>query len=90
MNRQTLKDNSELLGYLNQLANKLRNLSRIDLAEEVERASLFANGSASEFLHETQEALEVVSVAKPEGIELPEVQSVINQIKEAFRRIGGA
>ena len=90
MNPHTLKDNSELLKYLAQSAQALLSNNCGELAEEIERAELFANGSPSEFLHEAQTALESITNAKPEGIELGEVHAVISQIKEAFRKIGGA
>lgn len=90
MNPQALKDNSELLEYLTRIALILRDQKYMELAEEVERAGLFASGSPSEFMYEAQTSLERVASAKPAGIELSEVQSAINQIKEAFRAVGGA
>jgi len=90
MNPHALKDNLELLEYLAHLAQVLRSNNLVELAEELERAILFANGSPSEFLHEAQTALKSVVSAKPEGIELGEIHAVISQIKEAFRKVGGA
>ncbi len=90
MNPHALKDNSELLEYLAHSAQVLRSKNLVELAEELERAILFANGSPSEFLHEAQTALQSVVSAKPAGIELGEIYEVISQIKEAFRKVGGA
>jgi len=90
MNPQTLKSNLELLEYLKKMTKILRENDYAELAKEVERASLFASGSSSEFLHETQIALEDVIAAKPKPIDPKEVQSVIHQIAEAFHRVGGA
>jgi hypothetical protein len=90
MNPYILKNNSEFLEYLVRTAQVLRSNNHVELAEELERAGLFANGSPSEFLHEAQTALQSVTSAKPAGIELGEVHAVISQIKEAFRKVGGA
>lgn len=90
MNPHALKDNSELIEYLANSAQVFRLNNHLELAVELERAVLFANGSPSEFLHEAQTALQSVVSAKPSGIELDEINAVIGQIKEAFRKAGGA
>ena len=85
-----LTDNADLLEYLARIAQILRDQSHEKLAQEADRAGLFASGSPSEFLHEAHASLERVARAKPAGIELGEVYSIIDQIKEAFRNVGGA
>lgn len=85
-----LQDNADLFKYLMRTAQFLRSQNHVQLAVDVERAALFASGSPSEFLHEAQASLERVVSAKPRGFGLVEVHTVINQIKEAFRNVGGA
>jgi len=90
MNQQLLKDNFDLYQFLCKLAQELRRTDHVELAENIETASLFANGSPSEFLHEAQVTLEQVERARPEQIDITQIRFVIAQIKEAFRKIGGA
>lgn len=90
MNPHALKNNSELLEYLARTAQVLRSNNLVELAQELERAELFANGSPSEFLHEAQSALQSLTSANLAGLDLREVRAVIRQIKDAFRKVGGA
>jgi hypothetical protein len=93
MTTKVLKDNSELYGYLVQTARYLQEGEHSELAEFLFQASRFANGSPSEFLHEAQLALERVSKEQPQSLslsQLQDVEAVRAQIREAFRRIGGA
>ncbi len=85
-----LKDNADLFRYLIGLSKKLCDARHFELADTAKTASLFASGSPSEFLHEAQSSLEQISMARPEQIDLGELDSVIAQIKEAFKKIGGA
>ncbi len=88
-----LNSNEELYGYLVSLADTLRQKGRDDLADQVSLASQFAFGSASEFLHEGLIALMsiqpkcrgILSEDQQQGLE-----SVVQQIKSAFEKIGGA
>jgi hypothetical protein len=93
MNPKQLQNNSELFEYLVGLSKDLQSAKHDALAAEIITASRFAVGSASEFLHETQIALEKVARERPAGLSLgqmQDVEAVIHQIKEAFRKIGGA
>jgi len=92
MNPRTLKDNNELYEYLVQLVGNLERGQYYDLAEIVNHASRFASGSASEFMHEAQLALERVKKEQPKlsSSENQDVDAVLSQIKESFRKIGGA
>lgn len=90
MNPYTLRNNDDLLDYLVRTARVLVDSGHGALAQRVERAALFANGSPSEFLHEAQSALRSLGIAKPSGLDLSELRSVVDQIEVAFRSIGGA
>jgi hypothetical protein len=93
MNPRSLKNNSELLEYLFQLKQHLEVNQYTALAEEINQATLFANGSATEFLHETQLALEHLTKERPRNFskeQLKDAEFVILQIKSAFQKIGGA
>lgn len=87
-----LESNSDLFEYLVSLADALSSRGEHELASEVEFASRFASGSASEFLHYALEALKKVSAtfATSEKPLAAEVSSVIAQIEDAFDAIGGA
>lgn len=91
--RRKLQNNEDLLEYLVHLGENLQKRQHIELAEIVNQSSRFANGSASEFMHEAQLALERVSKDHSKGLsnsELQDIEVVLAQIKEAFRKIGGA
>jgi hypothetical protein len=93
MNPRALQNNGELFDYLVFLADRLERLESQDLADVVRQASRFAAGSVSEFMHEAQLALDRVLKLQPAGMaheELQDAISVQDQIKEAFRSIGGA
>ena len=93
MMTKILKDNNELYGYLVQTARCLQEGEHFELAESLFQASRFVSGSPSEFFHEAQLALERVSKEQPQSLsssQLQDVEAVRAQIKEAFRRIGGA
>jgi hypothetical protein len=88
-----LNSNYELLEYLNYLSEQLKDRGQNTLAEDVINATFFATGSASEFLHEAQEVLLKITNTRPTALPieiLQEIELVIIQIKESFRRIGGA
>lgn len=93
MNPRALKNNAELLEYLRYLAGFLKKQKYSTHAVTVEHAICFASGSSSEFLHETMVALEKVEKdlikAIPVG-EVHDLKSVLDQIRKAFARIGGA
>lgn len=93
MNSKNLLSNQELFQYLVALGNRLKASNQLGLADAVLTASRFASGSASEFMHEAQLAL--IEVAKSRLVPLTaeersEIESVIAQIREAFRKIGDA
>ena len=93
MNPKTLQSNEEVFEYLINLGVKLQKIGQIALADVVTQSSRFASGSASEFFHVAQLALQQVVNKRPAKLsdsELEDVESVLAQIKEAFRRIGGA
>ena len=93
MNPKALQNNEELFLYLIQLAENLNRCKQAKLSEAILKASRFASGSASEFMHEAQQALEGVEKVSPKGLsneELEDIDDVINQIKKAFKDIGGA
>ncbi|MES2996027.1 MAG: hypothetical protein V4733_04370 [Verrucomicrobiota bacterium] len=93
MNPRTLRNNEELFEYLVQLGESLQVHQKSELAEIVNQASRFASGSASEFMHEAQAALELVKKDQPEYLSIDEIkdlEGVITQIREAFQKIGGA
>jgi hypothetical protein len=93
MNPRSLQNNRELFEYLVWLSEELRSKGRTDVAEAVRIASRFLSGSASEFLHESQGALEhardnCASQLTPS--QLADIVSVIEQIEVAFKKVGGA
>jgi hypothetical protein len=93
MNPMALQNNEDLFEYLVQLGARLETCQHPELAEIVNQPSRFASGSASEFMHEAQLALERVRKDHPKGLsnsDLQDVEVVLAQIKEAFRKIGGA
>ena len=93
MNPKELQNNSELFEYLAQLAKYLKNGGHPELAKAVNQAMQFASGSSSEFMHEAYLTLERVWTEQPKGLstnQLQDVMAVLTQIKNAFRRIGGA
>lgn len=93
MTYKDLHNNNDLFIYLQFLAKELKENEQNSLAEEVISASCFATGSASEFLNEAQITLMKILNTSPPPLsskQLREVKSVIMQIEEAFRKIGGA
>ena len=93
MDPKRLRDNTELLCYLTELSNELESGGEKHLAQDVKEAARFAIGSASEFLHEAQVALQRVERLRPKSLSsnrLEELSAVIAQIRGAFDRIGGA
>jgi hypothetical protein len=93
MNPRKLENNQELAVYLVQLGDRLRQMGEVDLSAGVLAARRFLGGSASEFLNEAQVALEAVKSRSPALLgkdEISDLASVIEQIEESFRRIGGA
>lgn len=93
MNPRALKNNGELFEYLVRLGEKLQKCQSRELAELINNAGRFAVGSASEFMHEAELALERVKKESPKGLtggDLRDADAVLAQIKEAFRKIGGA
>jgi hypothetical protein len=93
MNPKALQNNEELFLYLTQLAENLNRCKQAKLSEAILKASRFAIGSESEFMHEAQLALEDVKRVSPKGLsneELEDLVAVIAQIKKAFENVGGA
>lgn len=93
MNSLRLRNNEELLAYLLVLAERLRVGGQSELAGAVLSAGRFAQGSPSEFLDESQLVLERVSNARLKLFttdEQSKLDSVIGDIKAAFRNVGGA
>lgn len=93
MNRKPLQSNQDLLDYLLNLASNLENHGSDHLAEIAFRASRFATGSASEFLHEAQLALEQVKAEQPDHLapgDFEDIDSALSEISAAFDRTGGA
>jgi UV DNA damage repair endonuclease len=93
MNPKKLENNQEVFRYLVALGARLKAANQMELADAVLSASRFASGSASEFLHEAQIALTQVTQSRLVPLsaeERSEIESVLVQIKEAFRKIGGA
>ena len=88
-----LKNNNELYEFLIAMAHDFQQSQNNEFAELVTQASRFASGSPSEFLHEAQVVLERIVNERPQSLSqsrLQDVQSVLGQIREAFRKIGGA
>jgi len=93
MNPRTLKSNQELSEYLVRLSGDLHHKGATDLANAAQYAARFATGSASEFLHEAQLALSRVQEQHGGALsaaEASDIQRVLTQIREAFRKVGGA
>jgi len=93
MNPRTLQNNEDLFQYLVELGGILQKHEKTALAEIVNQASRFASGSASEFMHEAQVALELVKRDQPEYLstnQIGDLEEVISQIRMAFQKIGGA
>jgi hypothetical protein len=93
MNPRALQNNQDLLEYLIQLGRKLQAWQHPELAESVSQASRFASGSASEFMHEAQLALERLRKDPPRELsssELQDLEAVLAQVEDAFQKIGGA
>lgn len=93
MDREPLQSNQDLLDYLIDLSSNLERHGSTHLAEIVFRASRFATGSVSEFLHEAQLALEHVKAEGPDHLapeDLEDIDSALSEISAAFDRTGGA
>jgi hypothetical protein len=93
MKSRQLQSNDDLSNFLCRLGGELRSLGELDLANAVERASRFASGSASEFLHEAQEALREVrrkQLTSLNEVQNKEIISAVQQIEVAFLKVGGA
>lgn len=93
MNRNTLESNEDLFEYLIKLKEKLKEIGQTCHADNVSRSSQFASGSASEFLHEAHSALQQVVNKRPAKLsdsDMEDIESVLAQINEAFRKIRGA
>jgi tellurite resistance protein len=88
-----LTSNAQLFDYLCDLARELQRCNETEAADAIVAASKFISGSPSEFLHESRVALVKVQSTCRESLSsflLEGVSSVVNQIDDAFRRIGGA
>jgi len=93
MDTRHLQNNQELFDYLVSLSVDLDAKGEYRLAEEVKRVSRFVNGSPSEFLHESQVVLRMLSSQYSSlfsSNELNDLASVVEQIELAFKSIGGA
>lgn len=93
MSTKRIESNEDLASYLQQLSTELRTRGCDSEAAQTQHASLFLNGSASEFLFEAEEALKEVhrtcANVLPE-LEMAQVIRVLKQIRGAFDRVGGA
>lgn len=88
-----LTSNAQLFDYLRDLATELQEHSETQAADVILAASKFVSGSPSEFLHESRAALVKVQSTCKESLSpllLERMSVVVNQIDDAFRRIGGA
>ena len=93
MTMPALRDNSQLLEYLNSLAVRLHSAGNTEVASDVETAARFALGSPSEFLDEAQRALTNVRSQCPailNATDVADLDMVLQQIRTAFDRVGGA
>ena len=93
MNPHQLQDNTELIKYLVWLSDELKTKGFTAAAEEVYIASRFGGGSPSEFFQEAYESLKTVEAQCTSVLnssQLAELISVMDQIEEAFKKIGGA
>ena len=91
MRAMQLQSNKDLLEFLVRLAAELEARVETELAKDVMFASRFASGSTSEFLHEIHQSLTRIGGSEPSVLttEQSNVETVITQIIEAFRKIGG-
>jgi hypothetical protein len=74
------------------LATELSGLGHVTESEQVQRAAAFYGGSPSEFLGESRAAMRAVLGS---GLDLPaglvqRMESLIDEIDEGFRVVGGA
>ncbi|KMQ50401.1 hypothetical protein CHISP_2648 [Chitinispirillum alkaliphilum] len=87
-----LKDNDELLEFLQILAEKANSRGNRNLSIAIAYATEFYFGSATEFLRESQKSLQFA--LKEKWIwsldEQKDISDVLVQIKDAFDMIGGA
>ncbi len=93
MNRLELKNNDDLYRYLVSLGDELKQRGKSEASSEVTLASQFAFGSPSEFFHEAMNALTSVQTTCKDVLtepQLADLESVIEHIRKAFERIGGA
>ncbi|MGH9636752.1 MAG: hypothetical protein ACRD72_18115 [Candidatus Angelobacter sp.] len=93
MNHRTLKSNHHLSDYLVWLSDHLSHKGVTELAQVIQHASRFAAGSASEYFYEAELALSRVHAEHGGALsaaDLSDLHSVLKQIREAFRKIGGA
>lgn len=89
----SLQSNLDLLAYLRKLAADLEAIDALDDARGIVGASKFASGSPSEFLHEARNALASVLQSREKdfsAIQMEDLRSVMRQIDDAFRELGGA
>jgi len=93
MNPKDMKSNEDLHEYLCWLAEELRKRGQEGLADKVAAASDFACGSPSEFLHEVERALKEVRASVGSMLsdrEKEDIGAAVQQIDEAFKKVGGA
>jgi hypothetical protein len=93
MNPLQLMSNDELCQYLLSLSKELERSGKSEASGQLTLASHFAFGSPSEFLHEAAAALVFVRVECKDVLtseRLRDLESVVERIKAAFQRIGGA
>ena len=89
--QREINSNSDLVDYLNELAERLKN--EHDFRDALLRTTRFSSGSSSEFLHEAYVALNRIklsSLAVLKSEDLVQIDSVLSQIQQAFDAIGGA
>lgn len=88
-----LENNEDLYEFLLGVAKELKAHGETQLAREVILASRFASGSTSEFLHEAYQILTTIDRSRPAPLtneQSRNLNDVLTQINEAFRKIGGA
>lgn len=90
---RNLKNNDELYRYLLSLADELKHLGKSHASFGAALASQYAFGSPSECLHEAMRALASIQADCKDVLtetQLASLESVIEQLRVAFQRVGGA
>jgi hypothetical protein len=93
MNTLQLSNNDDLYRYLVALADELKQHDKSGASGRLTLASQFAFGSPSEFFDEAIVALTSVQTECKDVLtaaQSADLEGVVEQIKAAFQRIGGA